>query len=145
MRRTAKSAFNSKKAALYLLGVPGLIWFGTIVLLNLAPDPPAVLEGRQRRRLFKDGAISKAEFHSPALLAERRARERREEEERLAKEADQSAKVFEQARRWDEVRAKATEDEKKRMDWEIEGHRGKGMSEEVRDEIVREGERKGRW
>lgn len=137
MRRT-------QYAVLYLLGVPGLIWFGSVTLLTLAPDPPSVIEGRRRRWLFNNGAISKAEFHNPALLEARQDRERREEEDRLARENDRHTKIFEQARRWDEIRAEATEDDKKRMDWEIEGHRGKGMAEEIKEEIARQvqGERK---
>ena len=118
-----RSVYYGLAAVAAIIGIPGGLWLGSIALLNLVPEPPAVVEGRYRRRLYQEGAITKAEFHNPALLRQRIEHEARE---RAAKET----RVVEQARRWDETRAQASEKEKKKMDWEIEGHRGRRGAED---------------
>jgi len=60
----------TKHAAKFLFA-PLTIPVGYILWLAMAPDPPAVQEGRARRQAARQGYISYEEFKNPELLKKR--------------------------------------------------------------------------
>ena len=138
MRRIFQSLSRPAKITLTVLGIPGILLLGSNVLLNVSPDPPAVAEARKRRRLYEQGAITKAEYQDPRLFQRRQLRDLEENSQKAIEAFEKLKEIDRQAERWDELRESATEEERRRMDWEIEGYRGRGMAENFKDEIARQ-------
>ena len=110
-------AGNLKRLLPILLGTPAF-FIAITLALNLAPDPPAVREGRERAALYRAGRITAEEFRNPALFRQRvaekeglRIKEReeawQEESERRRREVDEK----ERTREW----------QKETVGWEQEG------------------------
>ena len=80
---------------------PLTLFFAYTWLLNTIPDPPAVVEGHERKVAYAQGLITKEEFKNPRLLAARRARE---DQERKKQEK--------QDNKWDALRREEKETER---------------------------------
>lgn len=102
---------------------PAFIFVAYNVLLNTVPDPPAVVEGRYRARLYRLGKITEAEFRNPELFRQRQA----EKEGLLIKERQEAWKLESERRR------KEVDERERTQQWqkEVEGWEQGGKPQET--------------